>query len=129
MSWYWKRSYAKPWIRFQVVPVVAVNWIPPAIAVFAITTIKSTMKYYSGSMLLSICVSYSVRQKRKFGTVVESTMHFTSHDIAQQLKVNGFSLNYYDEKKTGENDYAIQNGMGIELLEAKSLHDISCILL
>jgi Holliday junction resolvase-like predicted endonuclease len=43
--------------------------------------------------------------------------------IAQQLKANGFSLNYYDGKKTGEIDFVIQNGMGIELLEAKSGND------
>ena len=38
--------------------------------------------------------------------------------IAQQLKCNGFRLNYYDGKKTGEIDFVIQNGMGIELIEA-----------
>lgn len=43
--------------------------------------------------------------------------------IAQQLKANGFSLNYYDGKKTGEIDFVIQNGMGTELLEAKSGND------
>ena len=40
--------------------------------------------------------------------------------IAQQLKCNGFHLNYFDGKKTGEIDFVIQNGMGIELMEAKS---------
>ena len=43
--------------------------------------------------------------------------------IAQQLKCNGFRLNYYDGKKTGEIDFVIQNGMGIELIEAKSGND------
>lgn len=40
--------------------------------------------------------------------------------IAQQLKANGFHLNYYDGKKTGEIDFVIQNGMGIDLVESKS---------
>lgn len=40
--------------------------------------------------------------------------------IAQQLKGNGFHLNYYDSKKTGEVDFVIQDGMGIDLVEAKS---------
>lgn len=43
--------------------------------------------------------------------------------VAQQLKCNGFQLNYYDGKKTGEIDFVIQNGMGIELIEAKSGND------
>ena len=40
--------------------------------------------------------------------------------IAQQLKSNGFHLNYYDSKKSGEIDFVIQKGLGIELLEVKS---------
>ena len=43
--------------------------------------------------------------------------------IAQQLKANGFRLNYFDGKRTGEIDFVIQNGMGIELLEVKSGND------
>ena len=43
--------------------------------------------------------------------------------IAQQLKCNGFHLNYFDGKRTGEIDFVVQNGMGIELLEAKSGND------
>lgn len=40
--------------------------------------------------------------------------------IAQQLKANGFNLNYYEGKKTGEIDFVIQNGTHIDLLEVKS---------
>ena len=43
--------------------------------------------------------------------------------IAQQLKSNGFSLNYFDGKKTGEIDFVVQNGMGIDLVEVKSGND------
>ena len=43
--------------------------------------------------------------------------------IAQQLKSNGFALNYFDGKKTGEIDFVVQNGMGIDLVEAKSGKD------
>lgn len=43
--------------------------------------------------------------------------------IAQQLKSNGFSLNYFDGKKTGEIDFVLQNGMRIDLLESKSGND------
>ncbi len=43
--------------------------------------------------------------------------------IAQQLKCNGFSLNYYDGKKTGEIDFVIQNGLNVNLLEVKSGND------
>lgn len=43
--------------------------------------------------------------------------------IAQQLKSNGFRLNYYDGKKTGEIDFVVQNGMGIDLVEVKSGND------
>ena len=43
--------------------------------------------------------------------------------IAQQLKCNGFHLNYFDGKRTGEIDFVIQNGMGIELVEVKSGSD------
>ena len=43
--------------------------------------------------------------------------------IAQQLKSNGFHLNYFDGKKTGEIDFVVQNGMGIDLVEVKSGND------
>lgn len=43
--------------------------------------------------------------------------------IAQQLKANGFSLNYFDSKRTGEIDFAVQNGLGVELIEVKSGND------
>ena len=43
--------------------------------------------------------------------------------IAQQLRSNGFHLNYYDGKKTGEIDFVIQNGMGVDLVEVKSGND------
>jgi len=43
--------------------------------------------------------------------------------IAQQLKCNGFHLNYFDGKRTGELDFVIQNGMVIELVEVKSGND------
>ncbi len=43
--------------------------------------------------------------------------------IAQQLKANGFHLNYYEGKKTGEIDFVIQNGMGVDLIEVKSGND------
>ncbi len=46
------------------------------------------------------------------GSILENMM-------AQQLKSNGFSLNYFDGKKTGEIDFVIQNGMGVDLLEIK----------
>ncbi len=39
------------------------------------------------------------------------------------MKCNGFRLNYYDGKKTGEIDFVIQNGMGIDLVEVKSGND------
>jgi len=43
--------------------------------------------------------------------------------IAQQLKSGGFSLNYYDSTKHGEIDFVVQNGMRIDLIEAKSGSD------
>ena len=43
--------------------------------------------------------------------------------IAQQIKANGFSLNYFDSKKTGEVDFVVQNGLGVELIEVKSGND------
>ena len=43
--------------------------------------------------------------------------------VAQQLQSNGFRLGYYDGKKTGEIDFVIQNGMGVDLIEAKSGND------
>ena len=39
---------------------------------------------------------------------------------AQQIVANGFHLNYYDNKKMGELDFVIQNGMRVDLLEVKS---------
>ncbi len=50
------------------------------------------------------------------GSILENMM-------AQQLKSNGFHINYYDSKKTGEIDFVVQNGMGIELIEVKSGND------
>ena len=50
------------------------------------------------------------------GSVLENMM-------AQQLKANGFGLNYYDSKKTGELDFVVQNGTQIDLLEIKSGSD------
>jgi len=43
--------------------------------------------------------------------------------IAQQLKSNGFSLNYFDSKKYGELDFVVQNGMHTDLIEVKSGKD------
>lgn len=43
--------------------------------------------------------------------------------IAQQLKANGFLLNYFDSKKIGELDFVIQNGMHVDLIEVKSGKD------
>ena len=43
--------------------------------------------------------------------------------IAQQIKTNGFSLNYYDSKKHGELDFVIQSGTHIDLVEVKSGND------
>ena len=43
--------------------------------------------------------------------------------VAQQLKANGYDLNYYEGKKTGEIDFVIQNGTHIDLLEVKSGND------
>ena len=43
--------------------------------------------------------------------------------IAQQLRSNGFHLNYYDGKKTGEIDFVVQNGMRVDLVEVKSGND------
>lgn len=43
--------------------------------------------------------------------------------IAQQLKSNGLSLNYFDSNKHGEIDFVIQNGMSVDLIEVKSGSD------
>jgi len=43
--------------------------------------------------------------------------------IAQQLKASGFLLYYYDSNKYGEVDFIVQNGMRIDLIEAKSGSD------
>lgn len=43
--------------------------------------------------------------------------------IAQQLKSNGFELTYFDAKKYGEVDFAVQNGMSVDLVEVKSGSD------
>lgn len=43
--------------------------------------------------------------------------------FAQEIKSNGFSLNYFESKKYGELDFVIQNGMKIDLLEIKSGND------
>lgn len=40
--------------------------------------------------------------------------------IAQELKANGFILNYFDSKKYGEIDFVLQNGMKTDLIEVKS---------
>ncbi len=40
--------------------------------------------------------------------------------IAQQLNAGGFSLFYYDSASRGEVDFAVQNGMGVDLIEVKS---------
>ena len=50
------------------------------------------------------------------GSVLENT-------IAQQLKSNGFNLNYFDSPKYGEIDFTVQNGMNIDLIEVKSGND------
>lgn len=50
------------------------------------------------------------------GSVLENVM-------AQSIKANGFSLNYFDAKKYGELDFVIQNGGRADLLEIKSGSD------
>lgn len=43
--------------------------------------------------------------------------------FAQQLKSNGFSLNYFDSKKIGELDFLVHQGMKILQIEVKSGND------
>ena len=43
--------------------------------------------------------------------------------IAQQLKSNGFNLNYFDSPKYGEIDFTVQNGMNVDIIEVKSGND------
>lgn len=43
--------------------------------------------------------------------------------IAQILRANNLSLNYFDSKKHGEVDFVVQNGMHINLIEVKSGKD------
>ncbi len=50
------------------------------------------------------------------GSILENT-------IAQQLKSNGFNLNYFDSPKYGEIDFTVQNGMNVDLIEVKSGND------
>ncbi len=50
------------------------------------------------------------------GSILENVM-------AQQLKANGFRLNYFDGKRTGEVDFVLQSGMKIHLVEIKSGND------
>lgn len=50
------------------------------------------------------------------GSILENVM-------AQSIKSNGFSLNYYDSKKYGELDFIVQNGMKMQLIEIKSGND------
>ena len=50
------------------------------------------------------------------GSILENVM-------AQQLKSNGFRLNYFDSKKYGELDFVVQNGMHTDLVEIKSGKD------
>lgn len=47
------------------------------------------------------------------GSILENVM-------AQLLVSNGFSLHYYDSKKTGEVDFVLQRGMSVDLVEVKS---------
>lgn len=47
------------------------------------------------------------------GSILENMM-------AQQLTANGFALHYFDSKKTGEIDFAVQRGMSVDLVEVKS---------
>jgi len=51
-----------------------------------------------------------------YGSILENLM-------AQQIKSNGFSLNYFDSKKYGEVDFVLQNGMNIHPVEIKSGND------
>ncbi len=50
------------------------------------------------------------------GSILENVM-------AQMIKSNGFSLHYFDSKKTGELDFVLQNGTRVEVLEIKSGED------
>lgn len=50
------------------------------------------------------------------GSILENIM-------AQQLKSNGLTLNYFDSKKYGEIDFVIQNGLHIDIVEIKSGND------
>lgn len=64
-------------------------------------------------------VQFDILQGRldiNLGSILENV-------FAQQLKSNGFSLNYFDSKKYGELDFVIQNGMTINLAEIKSGND------
>ena len=43
--------------------------------------------------------------------------------VAQQLKTNGFTLNYFDSKQHGETNFVLQNGNNILPVEVKSGND------
>ncbi|NBK90750.1 DUF4143 domain-containing protein [bacterium 1XD21-13] len=51
--------------------------------------------------------------KINMGSILENMM-------AQQLKANGFSLNYFDTKKIGELDFLVSKGMKVLQIEVKS---------
>jgi len=50
------------------------------------------------------------------GSIVENA-------IAQQLKANGYALNYFDSKKHGEIDFLLPDGNAVRLIEVKSGND------
>ncbi len=84
----------------------------------------SLFKLFMGDtgLLCAACmenVQFDILQGRleiNLGSILENMM-------AQQLKSNGFNLNYFDSKKIGEIDFVVSRGMQIDLVEIKSGSD------
>lgn len=81
----------------------------------------SLFKLYMGDtgLLCAACmenIQFSLLQGEmgiNMGSILENVM-------AQSIRSNGYALYYFDNKKYGELDFVIQNGLSVDLIEIKS---------
>ena len=108
------------WLEDAGVALPCYNVVAPK-APLTLNTKYNLFKLYFGDIGLLCAASMNNVQleilqgnlKINLGSILENV-------IAQQLKANGFGLNYFNSKKYGEIDFVVQRGQDIDVLEIKS---------
>ncbi|MDO4987907.1 MAG: AAA family ATPase [Synergistes sp.] len=111
------------WLEDAGVALPCRNLLQPVLPL-SLNEKRSLFKLYMNDTGL-LCASYlnNVQFALLNGELGINLGSILENAIAQQLKANGFTLNYFDSKQHGETDFVLQNGSEIMPIEVKSGND------